>query len=81
MRVTYQLMTTPIDGSEDPMFDPRDDMLSTYSEFFSALCGPDTSMIRTPAVDWILDQVSWLSQTWRTGKAWPSSAFELFACI
>jgi hypothetical protein len=57
VRVTYQLMTTPIDGSEEPIFDPRDDMLGTYTEFFSALCGPETSMIRTPAVAWILDQV------------------------
>jgi hypothetical protein len=57
IRVTYQLMTTPIDGSEEPIFDPRDDMLGTYTEFFSALCGPETSMIRTPALAWILDQV------------------------
>lgn len=57
VNLTVQLITTPIDGSEQPIFDPLDDLLSTYTDFYMAMCGPETSMIRTPAVTWILAQV------------------------
>lgn len=57
LMVRVQLLSKPIDGSEEhPLFDPCVDLHKVYSDFYRAL-NPGLSMMPPPACDWILQEM------------------------
>ena len=57
VRGTVRLITSAIEGSELPIFDPRENLLSVFSEMFKALRGPDATHVGSLANDWLLDNM------------------------
>jgi len=57
VKLKIQLVTKPIDGTEEqPLLDPVDELHKVYTDFYRAL-NPGLSMMPPPGVDWLLKEM------------------------